>query len=123
MKALVDRDGVLSRGLADIRRQFEIPADYPAAAVAEAEAAASRPLSDHADWTCREFVTLDPQSSTDLDQAFSIERQGADLILYYAIADVAWFVRSGGDIDAEAWKRGETIYMPDGKASLYPARL
>ena len=35
------------------------------------------------------FVTLDPAASTDLDQAFTIERAGADLLLRYAIADVA----------------------------------
>ena len=66
---------------------------------------------------------LDPQSSTDLDQAFSIERAGADLILHYAIADVAWFVGASDPLELEAWKRGTTTYMPDGKASLYPGRL
>lgn len=36
------------------------------------------------------FVTLDPAPSTDLDQAFAIERRGTDLLLHHAIADVAW---------------------------------
>jgi exoribonuclease R len=45
---------------------------------------------------------------------------GADLLLHYAIADVAWFVDDGGAIDAEAWRRGTTFYLPDGKAGLYP---
>ena len=69
------------------------------------------------------FATLDPQASTDLDQAFSIERSGSDLMLQYAIADVAWFVSPGEALDLEAWSRGTTIYMPDGKAGLYPSRL
>jgi exoribonuclease R len=69
------------------------------------------------------FVTLDPASSTDLDQAFAIETSGNDLVLRYAIADIGWFVASGGPIDTEAWKRGETIYLPDGKISLYPRLL
>ena len=29
----------------------------------------------------------------------------------------------GDPIDAEAWRRGATLYLPDGKASLYPAAL
>src|SRR5690606_38474454 len=62
-------------------------------------------------------------SATDLDQAFCIESAGSDLILHYAIADVAWFVDDGGPIDAEAWARGETLYLPDGKAGLYPPVL
>ena len=123
MNSLVDREGALSHGLADIRTQFQIPSTFPEGAIAQAEAAAARPVSDHADWTDREFVTLDPQPSTDLDQAFAIERSGADVILYYAIADVGWFVRADDPLDVEAWARGVTIYLPDGKASLYPKEM
>ena len=61
--------------------------------------------------------------STDLDQAFAIEAAAGDLLLHYAIADVAWFVDDGGAIDAEAWRRGATHYLPDGKAGLYPPVL
>ena len=82
MKSLIDRNGALSRGLADVRIQFGVPAAFDAKALAEAEAAAARPILNHADWTSRPFVTLDPAVSTDLDQAFWIERSGADLILY-----------------------------------------
>lgn len=123
MKSLIDRQGILSRGLADIRTQFQVPLEFPPAVLAEADLAAARPVSGHADWTDRDFVTLDPKSSTDLDQAFAIEQSGTDVILHYAIADVAWFVGSGDALDREAWVRGETIYMPDAKASLYPLGL
>jgi exoribonuclease R len=91
--------------------------------LAEAQQAAARPMSNHADWTGKHFVTLDPAASTDLDQAFCIERAEADIILHYAIADVAWFVGTGEALNTEAWARGETTYMPDGKASLYPEVL
>jgi VacB/RNase II family 3'-5' exoribonuclease len=123
MKSLIDRDGALSRGLADVRVQFGVPASFPASVSAEAELAAARPVSGHSDWIDRPFVTLDPEASRDLDQAFAIERAGADLILHYAIADLAWFVSAEDALDREAWERGTTIYMPDGKASLYPGRL
>lgn len=123
MKSLIDRQGVLSRGLADIRTQFQVPPEFPPAVLTEARLAAARPVLGHCDWTDRDFVTLDPKSSTDLDQAFAIEKAAMDLVLHYAIADVAWFVGSGDALDREAWVRGETIYMPDGKASLYPIGL
>src|SRR6476646_2785147 len=123
MKSLIDREGALLRGLADIRTQFAVPPSFPAEAEAAAEEAAARPITGRADWTSRSFATLDPLASTDLDQAFSIERSGADLVLHYAIADVAWFVTPGEALDVEAWSRGTTIYLPDGKASLYPSRL
>lgn len=123
MKSLIDREGALSLGLANIRRQFQVPSAFAADVLAEADASAARPLAAHADWTATVFATLDPQASTDLDQAFAIEISGGDIILHYAIADVAWFVSAGSALDREAWNRGTTIYMPDGKASLYPPRL
>jgi hypothetical protein len=123
MKTLADSANALAQGLAAIRTQYQVPGEFPAAVLAAAEAAAKRPLTDHVDRTDRPFVTLDPATSTDLDQAFTIEQAGADLLLHYAIADVAWFVDDGGLLDAEAWRRGQTLYMPDGKARLYPASL
>jgi exoribonuclease R len=123
MKALRDPDAILADGLASVRAQFKVPADFPAEVTQAAEAAARRPLDGHVDRTAMPFVTLDPASSTDLDQAFTIEAAGGDLLLRYAIADVAWFVDDGGAVDAEAWRRGATLYLPDGKARLYPAAL
>ena len=123
MRAIRDPDRLLADGLAEIRAQFRIPASFPAPVLAAAEAAAKRRPSEHADRTAMPFVTLDPASSTDLDQAFAIEAAGSDLLLHYAIADVAWFVDDGDLLDQEAWQRGETTYLPDGKAGLYPPVL
>ena len=123
MKTLVDSGRALDRGLADIRRRFQVPQAFPPEVLAAAEQAAHRSFTAHVDRTAWPFVTLDPAASTDLDQAFTIERRGADLVLHYAIADVAWFVDDGGLVDAEAWRRGTTLYLPDGKAGLYPPVL
>ncbi len=123
MKALRDPDCLLSEGLAAIRAQFQVPASHPPAVLAAAEAAARRAPSQHRDRTDRHFVTLDPASSTDLDQAFAIEPAGTDWLLHYAIADVGWFVDHGDPLDQEAWARGVTTYLPDGKAGLYPPVL
>ncbi len=123
MKALRDPDRLLADGLAAIRAQYRVPPAFPPEVQAAAQEAARRAPSAHADWTGRPFVTLDPAGATDLDQAFAIEPAGADFLLHYAIADVAWFVDDGGEIDREAWARGVTTYLPDGKAGLYPPVL
>lgn len=123
MKTIADPANSLSRGLAAIRTRFQVPEGFPPAVLAAAEAAARRAPTEHVDRTDRHFVTLDPASATDLDQAFAIEPGGADLLLHYAIADVAWFVADGDPLDAEAWRRGTTFYLPDGKAALYPRAL
>jgi exoribonuclease R len=123
MKTLRDPQQLLSDGLTVIRAQFQVPASFPPQVLAAAQAAAARTPSEHADRTDLNFVTLDPATSTDLDQAFAIDTEGGDIILHYAIADVAWFVADGDAIDTEAWQRGVTTYLPDGKASLYPPVL
>jgi exoribonuclease R len=123
MKSVLDPQHSLGPGLAKIRIQFQVPESFPRPVLAAAERAAMRVPHDHVDRTTLGFVTLDPASSTDLDQAFAIERSGQDLVLHYAIADVAWFVDDGDVIDTEAWARGTTQYLPDGKAGLYPPCL
>jgi exoribonuclease R len=123
MRTIRDPDCLLSEGLAAIRTQFQLPDAFPPDAEAEAGEAAQRGIERHADRTALHFVTLDPASSRDLDQAFAIEAAGGDLLLHYAIADVAWFVADGGAMDREAWLRGTSQYLPDGKVPLYPAIL
>ncbi len=123
MKSIVDASNALAQGLAAIRTEFQVDPSFPPVVLEAAQAAAERRPTDHTDRTAMPFVTLDPASSTDLDQAFSIEKAGSDLLLHYAIADVAWFVEDNDPVDVEAWRRGETLYLPDGKANLYPPLL
>jgi len=59
----------------------------------------------------------------DLDQAMHLERQGGGYRVYYAIADVAAFVASGDAVDAEAHRRGETLYGADSRILLHPQSL
>ncbi|EQB19570.1 RNB domain-containing ribonuclease [Novosphingobium lindaniclasticum] len=123
MKTLFDPDRLLDQGLTRLRSRFAVPERFPDDVVAAAQVAASRRPDAHADRTALPFMTLDPASSTDLDQAFALEASGADWLLHYAIADVAWFVEDGDPLDREAWQRGTTTYLPGGKASLYPPVL
>ena len=123
MRIRADLTDELVAGLQVIRRQFKVPSGFPDEVQRAADSAAQRSLDGHVDRTDWPFVTLDPASSTDLDQAFHIETAGDDVLLHYAIADVAWFVDDGDAVDTEAWNRGETQYLPDGRALLYPAVL
>ena len=114
----------MSAGLDQIRADSRIPESFPDEVMVAARAAAGRPLGNaHVDRTDRRFVTLDPASSVDLDQAFAIELAGDDVILHYAIADVGWFVQPGDPLDVEAFERAVTVYLPDRRATLYPPIL
>jgi exoribonuclease R len=123
VKIRADLTDEIVEGLRGVRRQFKVPADFPPTVLQAADAATKRAPTAHVDRTSWPFVTLDPATSTDLDQAFHIETAGNDVLLHYAIADVAWFVDGGDPLDVEAWERGATQYLPDGKAGLYPPAL
>ena len=99
----------IEAAFAELRRQLKVSVQFPAEVLVEAEAAAHAPRLPNADETSIPFVTLDPASSMDLDQAFHIERRGDGYRVRYAIADVAAFVSPGGPMDVEAHQRGETL--------------
>ncbi|GAB3282848.1 RNB domain-containing ribonuclease [Sinomonas notoginsengisoli] len=110
----------LAEAFAALREEFELASDYPAPAVADAEAAIAALTLPDQDATGVEFVTIDPPTSTDLDQALHIERDGEGYRVRYAIADVPAFVRPQGALDAETRRRGQTIYAADSKVPLHP---
>jgi exoribonuclease R len=106
-----------------VRREFEVPDQFPPEVLAEAAAAAGAATLPERDETVVPFITIDPPSSMDLDQAMSIERSGDGYRVRYAIADVPAFVRAGGAVDAEARRRGQTVYCPDERVQLHPSEL
>jgi exoribonuclease R len=114
---------VFRASLHEIRRELDVPAEFPAEVVAAALQAAKSPRLPELDRTDIEFVTIDPPDSMDLDQALHIERDGDGYTVYYAIADVAAFVQPGDPIDLEARRRGETLYAPDKRTPLHPPEL
>ena len=126
----IDRDAatVLADGFRRIREEHDVPDAFPPEVVAAADEAGRQPLPpDRDDARALPFVTLDPAGSTDLDQAMALaaddEGDGDALVLSYAIADVGAFVAPGDVVDDEAWRRGVTVYAPDGPARLYPPSL
>ncbi|NJC69638.1 RNB domain-containing ribonuclease [Planosporangium thailandense] len=106
-----------------LRRELNLPDGFPSAAQQEAEQAAADPPRPPVDRTDIPFATIDPVGSLDLDQAMCLQRRSGGYRVYYAIADVASWVRPGGAVDVETWKRGQTVYFPDGKVPLHPALL
>lgn len=110
-------------GLAAVRAENEVSPDFAPEVLAEAAQAVADYRPPARDLTDVGFVTLDPSSSTDLDQAFFIAGSSAGFRVSYAIADVPAFIPPGGSLDAETRRRGETVYCPDLKASLHPPVL
>jgi VacB/RNase II family 3'-5' exoribonuclease len=106
-----------------LRAELGVPTSFPPEVQAEAAQAAKDPALPEQDLTDLPFLTIDPPGSVDLDQAMALSRQGEGYLVRYAIADVAAFVRPGGAVDAEAHRRGETLYSPDRRTPLHPTVL
>jgi len=110
-------------GLRHIREQLEVPSEFTGPVVSAARAAARRrvragpPRTDARDLA---LVTIDPPRSRDLDQAVLVSRRAHGYRVHYAIADVAAFVAADDELDRAAHERGVTLYLPDGRAPLYP---
>jgi exoribonuclease R len=106
-----------------VRAELDLPTGFPPEVLAAAQEAAASPALPEKDWTDVPFVTIDPPGATDLDQALHIEPRGSGHRVRYAIADVPAFVRPGSPVDAEARRRGQTLYAPDGRVPLHPPAL
>jgi exoribonuclease R len=108
---------------AAIRAEFDVPEEFPADVLAEAERRAAAPRLPELDAGDVPLVTLDPPGSRDLDQAVHLAVRGDGYRVSYAIADVGAVVDLGGPLDAEARRRGQTLYSPDRRTPLHPPVL
>lgn len=113
----------LRDGIAALQAELGVTAEFPPEVEEAAAAAAANPRLPELDRTDLPFVTIDPETSMDLDQALHLERDGDGYVVRYAIADVAAFVAPGDAVDLEANKRGETLYAADAKIPLHPKVL
>jgi VacB/RNase II family 3'-5' exoribonuclease len=116
-------DGELDEGITRIQEELGVSPDFPAEVEQAASEAAASPRLPDLDLTDVPFVTIDPESAMDLDQALHIERADKGYTVRYAIADVAAFVAPDSPVDVEANRRGETLYGADAKVPLHPKVL
>ncbi|WP_203568297.1 RNB domain-containing ribonuclease [Aestuariimicrobium ganziense] len=114
-------------GWTNLKDELGIPESFPDEVYTEVELVLARGHDaslGHVDRTDLDFVTIDPPTSMDLDQAMLIEQADAGgFRVWYAIADVAAWVRPGGAIDLEAKRRGQTFYAPTSRSPLHPPEL
>ena len=115
-----------------ILRKHGIPDAHGADAVAEATriggTVREKDLAGRTDFRDRTVVTIDGETARDFDDAVWAEEDPAPdnkggFHLIVAIADVAHYVQPGDAIDREAFKRGNSVYMPDRVVPMLPEKL
>jgi ribonuclease R len=107
---------------------FEIPSEFPSAALAEAAAARPTDPAGRTDLRGLELVTIDDSDARDFDDAVWAERDpdpanpgGWHIVV--AIADVGAYVAPGSALDREAQRRGNSVYLPDRVVPMLPEAL
>jgi len=108
-----------------IIHEFQLPDEFSELALEEAREEAARfdpdDLQGRVDLTGETIITIDPVDARDFDDAISLTRDDrGHWRLGVHIADVAHFVRPGTELDREAQRRGNSVYLPDRVLPMLP---
>ena len=110
-----------------VLRVHNIPDVFDQSVIDEAEKIpefiSSAEIAGREDLRGESIFTIDGIDAKDLDDAVSIKMQGEDYILGVHIADVSHYVRPDSALDAEALKRGTSVYFPGSVIPMLPKRL
>ena len=99
---------------------------YSRAATAEAEASLHDPYAADARVDLRDLptFTIDPDDARDFDDAVSARREDDGRVrVWIHIADVTAYMRPGGRLEREAFRRGTSVYVPGAVEPMLPEVL
>jgi len=108
-------------------RSYDIPHEWPM--MLEAEIADLEPSVPQESKAGREdfrehlLVTIDGEDAKDFDDAVCCQKTGSGWRLWVAIADVSSYVERGTALDAEAKRRGTSVYFPGRVVPMLPEVL
>ena len=107
--------------------RFDLPSDFPPDVIAEADAYGdqvdAKESARRIDLRGLPLVTIDGETARDFDDAVYAEAHGEGFRLIVAIADVSFYVRQGTALDAEALRRGTSVYFPTRVIPMLPPGL
>ena len=115
-------------GIEAIIAERELPVEFPEEVIREAEGKPDRvrekDLKGRVDLRGDLTMTIDPVDARDFDDAVSIRTgENGVKIVKVSIADVSHYVRERSPLDAEAYKRGTSVYLPDRVIPMLPEKL
>ena len=83
----------------------------------------SQELINRKDLRHLDIITIDGSDAKDLDDAVYVEKTEDGYKLFVSIADVSYYVRENTELDTEALKRGNSIYLVDRVIPMLPRKL
>ena len=123
----LDPDRPVELGTESAIARFDLPQEFPSAALREAQACGEqvdpREANARVDLRDLPLVTIDGEDARDFDDAVYAEPHAGGYRLIVAIADVSHYVRLGTALDAEAQRRGTSVYFPTRVLPMLPTAL
>jgi ribonuclease R len=127
IEKLLDPDRPVELATESAIARFDLPHEFPAETLREAQVFGDRvdPREAAARVDLRELplVTIDGEDARDFDDAVYAEPHAGGFRLIVAIADVSHYVRPGNALDAEAQRRGTSVYFPTRVLPMLPTAL
>ena len=80
-------------------------------------------LKNRKDLRHLDIITIDGSDAKDLDDAIYVEKTEDGYKLFVSIADVSYYVKENTELDTEALKRGNSIYLVDRVIPMLPRKL
>lgn len=110
-----------------VLRKYGISQEFPQAVIDEARSLIPGITGDEIarreDFRTKTVITIDGTDAKDLDDAVCAERIDGGYELSVHIADVSHYVRENSPIDAEAFRRGTSVYFTDRVVPMLPVEL
>ncbi|HSP86662.1 MAG TPA: ribonuclease R, partial [Ignavibacteriaceae bacterium] len=111
-----------------IAREFGLPFRFPENVIAETDAIddaiSEEEIKSRIDFRDKNVFTIDPEDAKDFDDALSIEElENGNLLIGIHIADVSHYVRKGSQLDSQALKRGNSVYLVGQVIPMLPEKL
>jgi len=104
-----------------------LPREFPEPVNTEAKRFGSRVTeSDHEnreDLRGRNIITIDPDDAKDFDDAIEVQPTDLGWNVSVHIADVSHYVKPASELDKEARKRGNSVYLADRVIPMLPENL
>jgi ribonuclease R len=111
-----------------IAKEFHLPYKFPPKVLDEAEEIPyeipKEVLKKRLDYRAKIVVTIDPYDAKDFDDALSIEElENGNISVGIHIADVSNYVSPNSQLDKEAFRRGNSVYLVGKVIPMLPEKL
>ncbi|WP_419824952.1 ribonuclease R [Anoxybacterium hadale] len=125
---IISKSGEAGGDIKALIRQYQLTKEFPEKVEAETKKIplkiSEAEIQKRADLREKTIVTMDGADAKDLDDAVSVEKlNNGNYLLGVHIADVSHYVRDGSQLDKEALKRGNSVYLIDQVIPMLPKLL